>query len=286
MESHWVVAGGFRIHTRTSAGAPLPRGNAGGKPALVLLHGAVISNRYFERIAPMLARWFDVYAPDLPGQGKSDKPPRALTVPESAQALVHWMEAAGIARASLAGHSLGCQAAAHVAATHAARVERLVLMGPTVAPSQRNAWSVIWRLGVDALLESKSLVLLEIVDLFRTGLRRAWQIMRAALADPIELVLPRVTQPTLVVRGSRDLLSPGDWTRQLATLLPNGAFVEVAGSAHAFHYSDAERTLAPVVAFLLGPGAAAEIAAPGEDRQAPGDATRGGLPVEADSASP
>lgn len=279
MQSRWLAAGGFRVHVRLSPGAPLPRGGAGTeaspgagtKPPLVLLHGAVISGNYFGRIAPMLARWYDVYVPDLPGQGRSDKLPRALTVPEAAELLRAWLDAAGIARASIVAHSLGCQTVAHLAADHPERVERLVLIGATVAPGQRTPWAVLWRLAVDALRERKSLVILEAIDLLRVGLRRGWQTMQAAFDDRIEETLPRVRQPTLVVRGSRDLLMPRAWAKRLTALLPHGALLELEGSPHAVHYTDAERTLAPIVAFLRGPGALAEAGAPGPaTRQASG----------------
>ena len=235
---------------RVSPGATLPREPGGAKPPLVLAHGAVISGNYFVHIAPMLARWFDVYAPDLPGQGKSDKPARAPTVPEAAEMMRAWLDAAGIERASMIGHSLGCQVLAHVAADRPERIDRLVLMGPTVAPSQRNAWSVLWRLAIDALRERKSLVLLEALDLARIGVRRAWQVMRAAFADRIEETLPRVPHPTLLVRGSRDLLAPREWMERLVRLAPNGSLVELEGSPHAMHFTDAERTIAPIIAFL------------------------------------
>ena len=278
------MAGGFRIHVLHSRGAALPRDPGSRRPALVLLHGAVISSNYYAGIVPALGRHFDVYAPDLPGQGRSDKPERALTVPQAAQAIVAWMDSAGITRAALVGHSLGCQASAHVAADHPERVSRLVLMGPTVAPAQRHAWSVTWRLALDGLRERKSLVLLELLDLLRTGVRRAWQVLRAALDDAIEETLPRVPQPTLVVRGTRDPLVPADWARRLASLLPHGALLEIPGSPHASHYTDAERTLAPIIAFLQADDPARDEEIAGAESPARARQVRGASILDEDAA--
>jgi 2-hydroxy-6-oxonona-2,4-dienedioate hydrolase len=45
-------------------------------PPVVLVHGLVVSSRYMVPLAEVLARWFDVYAPDLAGFGRSEKPSR------------------------------------------------------------------------------------------------------------------------------------------------------------------------------------------------------------------
>src|SRR3712207_6887962 len=50
-----------------------------------------------------------VHIPDLPGFGRSTKPPKVLTIPDLADALAAWMAEAGLGRAALVGNSLGCQ---------------------------------------------------------------------------------------------------------------------------------------------------------------------------------
>ena len=52
---------------------------------------------------------FGAYVPDLPGWGKSEKPPHALTVPQATDALAAWMGEVGLSHAVLIGNSLGCQ---------------------------------------------------------------------------------------------------------------------------------------------------------------------------------
>ena len=65
------------MHARISEG-PVPNGN----PAVVLVHGLVVSSRYMVPTAELLAAHYRVYAPDLPGFGKSYKPPRVVNVAE------------------------------------------------------------------------------------------------------------------------------------------------------------------------------------------------------------
>ncbi len=46
-------------------------------PALVLLHGFPSASQQFRELIPLLADRFHIGAPDLPGFGKSDMPPRS-----------------------------------------------------------------------------------------------------------------------------------------------------------------------------------------------------------------
>lgn len=76
---------------------------------MVLVHGLVVSSRYMVPTLERLAPYHRVYAPDLPGFGKSDKPPRVLNVAELSDSLVAWMEKIGLKSAALVGNSFGCQ---------------------------------------------------------------------------------------------------------------------------------------------------------------------------------
>ncbi|MGH9903531.1 MAG: alpha/beta fold hydrolase, partial [Pyrinomonadaceae bacterium] len=67
-----------------------------GAPTVVLVPGLGISGRYMIPTAVRLPHFARVYAIDLPGFGRSPKPPRALTVREHAGALCGWMSAMGL----------------------------------------------------------------------------------------------------------------------------------------------------------------------------------------------
>lgn len=64
----------------------------GSHPAVILVHGLVISSRYMVPTAERLAPWCRVFAVDLPGYGKSEKPHRILSLSELADALADWMD--------------------------------------------------------------------------------------------------------------------------------------------------------------------------------------------------
>jgi len=53
---------------------------AAGAPVLLLLHGYPSASHQFRELIPLLAGRFHVIAPDLPGFGKTDMPPRVVKV--------------------------------------------------------------------------------------------------------------------------------------------------------------------------------------------------------------
>src|SRR5690348_10265760 len=120
-ESRFVTVEGLRVHVRVWPGPP-----AGGQP-LALIHGLGMSSRYMVRLARLLCAGRPIYAPDIPGFGRSETPPRALDVQGQADLLAAWMRALGLDRAAFLGHSLGSQVVADLASRHPELVERLVL---------------------------------------------------------------------------------------------------------------------------------------------------------------
>jgi pimeloyl-ACP methyl ester carboxylesterase len=247
--SNEVPVHGLRMHARVS-GEELPPS----APTIVLVHGVAVSGRYLLPLAEHLAPRARVYVPDLPGYGRSDRPPRRdLTVPELADALLAWMDRVGLSRPHLIGNSFGCQVIADVAARYPDRVGRLVLQGPTMDPHARSAWRQALRWLAVAPLERPSEGLVLVRDLWDLGPRRAATMIRIALGDPIEQKLARTVAPTLVVRGSRDAIVPRRWAEEAAGLLPNGRLVTIEGAAHTINYSQPARLVEASWPFLTAP---------------------------------
>jgi pimeloyl-ACP methyl ester carboxylesterase len=100
-------------------------------PVVVLVHGAQNDHSVWALQSRSLAHaGFAVLAPDLPGHGRSGG--AALT---SVEAMADWLlallDTAGVARAVLAGHSMGSLVALEAAARAPARVSGLGLVGTT-----------------------------------------------------------------------------------------------------------------------------------------------------------
>ena len=132
---------------------------------------------------------------------------------------------------------MGCQVVTELAVRRPGNAGPLVLIGPTVDPRRRSARHQLLSALRDVGHEPISLVAHVAGDDRLTRLATLVPLARSALVDPIEERLPRVEQPTTIVRGSDDGFVGDAWVRRAARLLPNGRLVVVDGEAHAVHYT-------------------------------------------------
>lgn len=120
------------------------RGGAG--PAMILLHGYPQTHMAWHRVAPALARHFDVIIPDLRGYGASDIPandPANLAYSKRVMArdITGLMDALGIARAHVIGHDRGARVAYRLALDHPDRLDRLGIVEIVPTGDFWAAWS-------------------------------------------------------------------------------------------------------------------------------------------------
>jgi pimeloyl-ACP methyl ester carboxylesterase len=221
-----------------------------GVPELVLVPGLGVSHRYLLPFARSIGTAHRCYALDLPGFGMWTKPDHMLSVADYAELVAMWMDRTGLRRAVLMGNSLGCGVVVHLAAHYPERVAGAILTSPSLDPAGRTLARTVGRWLRDVPREPMSMAPIIARDWLRTG--PVWMLrgLAAMLADPIEELLPRVTAPTLVVRGERDAIVPRDWAQEAARLLPYGRLVEIPGAVHAVTF-DAPETLAALVSAFL-----------------------------------
>src|SRR5580693_5003410 len=84
-----VDVGGFNLFYREAGPARAPK--------LLLLHGFPSASHMFRDLIPLLADRFHLIAPDLPGFGKSDTPPRR-TFERIAETIDRFTEVVGLDR--------------------------------------------------------------------------------------------------------------------------------------------------------------------------------------------
>jgi len=217
---------------------------------LVLVHGLGVSSTYLLPTVQALAAHFDVYAVDLPGSGRSERPARPLSIAELAETLVRWLDAVHLERPSFLGNSMGCQVLLELAVTAPERVDRLVLVGPTVDPRWRSVARQVPRWLLEVFREPLSLLPILLRDYLTFGPLRFFRTARFALSDRPEEKMPRVRAPTLVARGERDAFVSDSWVQRCRRLLPSATTATIGGAAHAANYS-APEALARVVAPFL-----------------------------------
>ncbi len=93
---------------------------------MVILHGMLGSSRNWQTAGRELAEQSHVLALDLRNHGSS---PHAagMSYPEMVDDVVRWLDAQGIVRATVIGHSMGGKTAMLLACRHPDRVERLIV---------------------------------------------------------------------------------------------------------------------------------------------------------------
>lgn len=220
-------------------------------PPLVLLHGWTDSSRSWSLLLPQLGR-FRLIIPDLRGHGGSDRPDR-YAVGDFADDLRRLLDAKGIARTAIAGHSLGSFVAQRFAFDHPERVERLVLIGSTAAPvltPDHWLWEAV--MALDEPIDPEDPFIAEWVSGatpvdagFLAAVRaetimvprRVWRGVAHELATTeLTRIAARIAAPTLILWGDADPLFDAASQAELLRLIPHARFHGFAGLGHNLHW--------------------------------------------------
>ena len=219
------------------------KSNGNGKTAVVLLHGAGGNHLHWPHNLRRLAD-YKVYAPDLPGHGKSSGL-GMQSVEKYAEAIAAWMTTIGINKAVIAGHSMGGAIAQMMAIQTPKRVKGLILVAtgaklsvnqdllhklstPASAPAALELilrWS--WMPGTDEkLLQKVKEQMLEV---------RSSVIYGDYLAcNNFDLTgsLEKIKAPTLLIAGEQDKMTPLDLMQQLENGIKHAQLAVVPEAGH------------------------------------------------------
>jgi len=241
-----------------------------GLPTVVFVHGAgndhsvwALQSRYFAY------HGFNVLAVDLPGHGRSGGSPLP-----SVEALGDWiravLDAAGIGKAALVGHSMGSLAVLECAARHPDRVTKLVLVG-TAAPmpvsdllldaARRNDHVACELITGWSYSPGKQIGGSQVPGLWLTGnaLRLLERDRPGALyADLVacneyaagDASAAKVRCPVLAILGARDLMAPAKSARALIAAFADATVVTIPDCGHALMAEQPDAVLDALRAFL------------------------------------
>ena len=255
---------------------------SGEGPPLVLIHGYLVSHYYFKPVIAELGKRFEVIAIDLPGHGESDRPSPdrfGYDLPALADVVAATLDALGIAKARVWGHSMGGAVALTVAARHPDKVERLLVEDAAFYPLPlpltgklvltpligrfifMNLYSRREFAGFERTAYSDpSLFSEEAVDYYwerfnRAGGRAAlYATFKHVIASPDDRGgdLVRIKAPTLIVWGEDDRIVPVAHGERLAKEIANAKFTVIKACGHVPHEEGVVALLAAAVPFLVG----------------------------------
>ena len=238
-------------------------------PALVLLPGPTDSWPSYEPVLDALPPSIRTIAVSQRGHGDSDKPPSGYRVEDFAADAASLLDALGIERAVLAGHSGSCLVVRRVAIDRPERVAGLVLeASPTTLRGDAGFESFVHSV-VSGLTDpidpgfarsfvadtSSDEIGPEALDGFVAELlkvpARVWrETFSALLTYDDQAELGRIVAPTLLIWGSADRLVGREMQEQLAGLIPAGELVVYPGAGHTPRWEDSSRFAADVGAFV------------------------------------
>jgi 4,5:9,10-diseco-3-hydroxy-5,9,17-trioxoandrosta-1(10),2-diene-4-oate hydrolase len=249
--------------------------------AVILLHGIGSCVETWAFNIGALAQYYRVYALDLVGSGRSDKPPATYSLTNLTEFVKTFMDVLGIDRASLIGNSMGGSIALQFALTYPQRVEQLVLvnslgLGREISLSLRLAnlpfVDKLYKptrsstaLFLRQIVFDPSLIADEWIDLFYEimtlpGAREAliaqiraqigWFGVKPDVYQSILARLHTITIPTLILWGQQDRVLPASHAQVATQRLPNSRLHIFDSCRHWPHLERAEEFNALVLKFL------------------------------------
>ena len=237
-------------------------------PAIILLHGYSDSWFSFSLLLPLLPEKYHVFALDQRGHGSSDKPESGYEFRDLGRDVVAFLDAKGIRRATIVGHSMGSFAAQQVALFAPERVEKLVLIGSATSMHRMDGKeefiTAVNGLSDPASLEfirafQESTVFRPLPDGFMdraiaesTKLpARVWKsLLRGFFALPADPGLAKLPMPTLLIWGDQDAVFRRSAAEELARTIPGARFVVREGTGHAVHWEEPEAVAREIAGFL------------------------------------
>lgn len=221
---------------------------------LLLLHGLAGGADVWTRTLDCMAAQNltqPIFAPDLPGCGKSPGPRAAMDVNALADWTARLLDALDVPCAHVAAQSLGCQVALALARRHPTRVGGMTLVGPTTGRRLESGWR--YAVGMlTSFREPLSYKWLALRLARQMGVRRYVATVAQMLHDDPLAEIQAVRAPCLILRGALDPIIPEAVARELAERLPHGAFLPVAHAAHIVPWSQSGVFCRILLAFLAG----------------------------------
>ncbi len=240
-----------------------------GSRTVILLHGYTDSSYSWTRVAPLLPESWRVFALDLRGHGDTEKPESGYTAQAMAADVVAFMDAMGVERATIVGHSGGGLIAQRVMLDAPERVERAVIMSSIAA----GAHIVDYGPFIDAIMAlsdpvdpafarafQESTVAQPVPAAFMDRVvaeslklpARVWQAYaQGVLTAPVPEGLKSVRIPTMIIWGELDAIVPRVSQDVLLTI-PGSKLVVHEGIGHAPHWEDPARAARDLIGFIGG----------------------------------
>jgi pimeloyl-ACP methyl ester carboxylesterase len=240
-------------------------GDPKGEP-VVFLHGTSDSWFSWSLVAARLPGDIRAIMPDQRGQGESEKPECCNAMSDLEADVVALLDARGIARATIVGHSHGSFVAQRVAANSPGRVKQLVLVGSSTSP--RSPATLELTGVVQTFTASvppdfiKEFQLSTINGALPQGfLERAiaesallpvyaWKALVGEMVADTVPKAPRIAARTLILSGEKDAVFAPAGSTKLQAMIRGSVLRQYPGTGHAIHWEQPDKFVEDLVKFM------------------------------------
>jgi 3-oxoadipate enol-lactonase len=221
-----------------------------GRPWMVLMNSLAATARSWDAQVETLTRTHRLLRYDTRGHGRSATPPGPYSFDDLMGDTIGLMDQFGIARADLLGLSLGGMTALGLAIGHPGRVGRVICCdaradapAPFVASWDTRVAAIRAAGGLSGILDgtlerwftpaADPGVRQAAADMIRATDPEGYVACTAALKSlDFKRSLHAIRAPVLYLCGAQDQASPPTAMREMATLTPGAAYVEIDPGAH------------------------------------------------------
>jgi len=230
--------------------------NPAGPETVLLVHGYGASSASYRPVMPRLAERYRVLAVDLPGFGLSDRRAGDYSPDALADVLAQVLDAKGVKRAHVIGHSWGSSVVLAFARRHPDRLDRLVIASGWIYDEQllplmrwarvpgvgEALYAAFYRQNVGERMylnfHDPSFVTEQVVDEVERSMAEPGSVACALAAArgmrfaEREAEYAKIEAPTLVLWGREDRVARVRFGERLARELPRARLVVLARCGH------------------------------------------------------
>ncbi len=233
---------------------------------LVILHGWGATVKSYDRLKPLLEQGGNsVVIFDLPGFGKAAPPPCAWSVDDYADWVLRYLDAAGLQKYYLFGHSFGGRIAIKIAAGPSEKLAGLILCdaaGVTPRPKTKIAlFGFLSKIG-------NAIFSLPLLNFSKPIARKFvyWlsgerdyhylqgdvmrETFRTVLVEDLTSFLPKIHTPTMVVWGEKDKMTPLSDAHAINRGIANSKLEILKNIGHNPHLEAPEKLAAIIDKFI------------------------------------
>ena len=215
---------------------------------LIFVHGNAASERWWDKIKPLLPENWSSYFIDLRGFGKSDNK-KPYTIDQFAEDIHKFVIELNLSPFHYVGHSMGGAIGYDYAIKYQKELKSLVLVdappatGYPVDDTVRNGFKMMMenKSILEAALRNNTVSFLKDEEFFKEViLNDALRSIPQAYTDTVEAIgsvnfmkeIPKVKIPVLFVHGEKDAVSDWGWMKETFNAFPNKKESMIKNSSH------------------------------------------------------